>query len=494
MMNQRMLRLLLLSLVPAMVLGWGQGSTGQVSEFDAQLERAKQQALAAFEQASKAAGDGEHLMRVPGMLADRRARRITIFGSALAPTEGTPIEFYITPERSGKDHEALATVYVRPSDVRRALEFIGMKPGRPIDWDQLHFWPKGERVTMHFAWPEPPKPGENGQPVNRRVNAEQLLFDLNTNKPFEPMGLVFTGSRWVENTEGERVLLADIANSRSIASTYNDPATVLDVVRQAGQSEVYESIVPNTAFRFTRDQVVEITIEPERREGPARVIELQLNAGVAENAAGAPGFHLVESGTNRSVVGPRAGLPALIQALGQMTERGHDPFVTVRPDKNLTLSQVRGLYQVLDQMQGITGIRLERSPEGEPFFRAFLPQDEMRDRERAIFPGPELHLTQTNGRITGRFIEVDKRWEVTPPTIHTREHEVVDGAAAAKLLADLNIPPRRHFLVMAPETMTYSQLLSWIAPMIRSHPVVFIFAEPVQAPRRAPANPEPRQP
>ncbi|MCC5829670.1 MAG: hypothetical protein JJU36_09520 [Phycisphaeraceae bacterium] len=439
---------------------------------------AKREALRLYEEEARRVGEHDHIMRMPGMIADRNTRRITLFGSALAPTPDTPIEFYVTPEKSGKDHEALATVYVKPSDVRRALEFIGMKPGRPIDWDALHFWPKGERVVMKFHWEEPPAEGRDGQARQRTVNAEALLFNKAERKVFEPVGLVFTGSRMVEDDEGNPVLLADIASSQSIASTYNDPATVLDVVRQAGQSEVYETIFPNPAYRFKRDQPVRVTIEPERREGPARVMGLTL---MVQAHGDGPirdldqlRFSLVSKGDGQTILEPGA-LASLLQALVQVTERGHDPFVTVQLDKKMSILAVERLYRLLDRLQGPSGIRLERSPEGEPFFRAFLPVEEMKDRERAIFPGPELRISRRGDGFSAKFLDVQKDWTLTPPKLSVKEHEAADGNAAARLLGELNIPGRRHVLVFAPREMTYEQLLEWIGPMIKSHPVVFIF-------------------
>jgi len=63
-------------------------------------------------------------------------------------TEGTTLDFLLIGPSSGRGYEELAWSHARPSDVHKALEFIGMRPGQPFSPAKLRFWSKGERVRL----------------------------------------------------------------------------------------------------------------------------------------------------------------------------------------------------------------------------------------------------------------------------------------------------------------------------------------------------------
>ena len=302
-------------------------------------------------------------------------------------------------------------------------------------------------------------------------------------------GLVFTGSYWLEPDddlmrhadaeEGQRVLAADIASAESIASIYNEPTTVLDVPRQAGQSEVYHAYTPNPEYRFRLYQPVTVTIEPEPRpDDRPRIYDMTLDVTVRQQMRGERlgELELTLNDDQDRRINEQRDLAGMVRAFNEALEAKRDPFVTVRIDRNVPLKTVRALYELLEtRLQGEDGIRLTRHPEGHLYYQAFLPAEEMKDREEVFQPGPELHLKRRGERIEARFVDVRKDWTITPPTLSVTEHEVAGPDDPPRLLKEREVPRGRHILIFAPGDMTYGELLEWANPMQRTHEIIFIF-------------------
>ena len=60
-------------------------------------------------------------------------------------------EFFIIGEQSGHGYEAVAVSFASAADIVDGLVFIGMERGRPVDFEKLCLWPKGERVKVSVA-------------------------------------------------------------------------------------------------------------------------------------------------------------------------------------------------------------------------------------------------------------------------------------------------------------------------------------------------------
>jgi hypothetical protein len=98
-----------------------------------------------------------------------------------------PIEVIATwPAPKGlKAHETIVTVDVKPSDVHKALESLGLKPGKPaVAQDDVA---SGAALIVLLELP-----GEDGAP--RRVPIEKTLVDRKTGKTMPSLQWVFTGS------------------------------------------------------------------------------------------------------------------------------------------------------------------------------------------------------------------------------------------------------------------------------------------------------------
>jgi hypothetical protein len=85
-----------------------------------------------------------------------------------------------------KAHETVVTFEAKPSEVHKALEGLGLKPGKPV-MGQSDKPPQGPAVKLFLE-----VPGEEGR--TRRLPIEKVLLDPKTNKPMPKVEWRFTGS------------------------------------------------------------------------------------------------------------------------------------------------------------------------------------------------------------------------------------------------------------------------------------------------------------
>jgi len=418
--------------------------------------------------------DPDYLVR-PGLLASRRDKQVKIWARATGLPEHDPIEFFLIPQDSGKDYEAIAVAFAKPSDVHAALEFIGMKPGRCVDYSAGRCWPKGERVIMNMEWNEPSaRPG--GAAVSRRVRIEELVFDHNANRPLPAAGLVFTGSCMVRPEGSDRdVYAADVMDPKSIASDFNDPTTVMDVPRQAPKSTVYGTLRPNPAYKLAVGQPLLITAEPEYKDGRLRVRDLTLRISMPGPGSGPRDarYVLVDAASGAAAAKGET-LVHLLAAFAEMTEAGQDPFLTVIPDGAMTLGAVHAVYRLLMDMDNERGIRIDGPPPGHLYYRAFFPKNEWRDRSRRLGRPWEFHVVEKDHKAAGTLIlpadEIDD---------NQGRGDLKFTVGTPEEMAEVLVKNSNRFsqlvYIFAPRSMSYGGLMRFIAPSMKTHGPMYVF-------------------
>src|SRR6266478_7712786 len=85
-----------------------------------------------------------------------------------------------------KAHETLVTIDIKPSEVHKALESFGLKPGTPVRGEAKEP-PQGPEVEMFLEFPD-----RDGRA--KRVSIERTMIDPKTNKPMPKVKWRFTGS------------------------------------------------------------------------------------------------------------------------------------------------------------------------------------------------------------------------------------------------------------------------------------------------------------
>jgi len=433
--------------------------------------------------------DTADVLVLPGLIARRNEQRVEILAEATGLARGTVVEFLLIDSTSGKGYESLLWSFARPSDVHKALIFIGMKPGEPFNAAGLRFWPKGERVLLSVA---AKSPSSNDSPPRR---LETLVMDKRQKTTLPKVGFVFTGSFMV-NKPGEnsrRAYAADVVTPKSIASLYNDPTTVLDVPRRARQSDVYGSLVVGPGYDFAKNELLTINLAPEHKNGRQRVKDLVLEVrqvarkAVMETDSAPPVEFLLKDKTEKMLT-ERPALPAVLGKLDSLIKSGHDPYVSIRFGDALPLGHVQKVCRVAALIDTDSGIRVEPPEPGQLYYRAFLPDNEYLDRENRIIQPWELRLVDREGKISGTLTLYESvfRSDRSAPEMKTTTFEI-DAPRSIRRRLDADAARRKEagrragppvLLVFGDKNLTYGKLLEFLEPALTTHNAIHVFFDP----------------
>ncbi|MFW5871028.1 MAG: YdjY domain-containing protein [Verrucomicrobiota bacterium] len=408
------------------------------------------------------------MLALPGLLADRKNKVITVYAEATGLDDsGSPPEFFIISRRSGHDYEALLISFASPGDVHKALEFIGMKPGRPVNPENLEFWPKGERVVIDAVY-------TNSTDKIGPVKLCRLLVDAETEEPPPEKGFVFTGSMMVRTGTNGMAYAAEAFGPRSIASNYNEPYSVLDVPRVAPQGAVYRTFVVNSKYVFPAGGLVELKFMPEYPGGKQRVRDMSLHV---ENVPGkGASFRLVEG--KREIVETQKA-DKLIKSLSEISRSGHDPFLEISFGDSMRLEDIRAICAGLSEIEIPEGIRVEPPPEGHLYYKAFLPDEKFLSREKRPAQPWELHIeTAKEGGISATLIQIEQAWKKDQvwPDLVIKKHSVDSGKhLASRLNAMSGGGQLPVILVYADPGLRYGRLMGYILPVIEEFSTIHVF-------------------
>jgi hypothetical protein len=153
---------------------------------------------------------------LPGIVVDKNAKTVTI-DAFMAPRvilkekkEPYPLEVIATwPHPKGKKaHETIVNFSdaVKPSDVHKALESLGLTAGKPIKGEGE---PKGPALNVYFLIPD-------STSLERKVTLDRAMVDSKNGKPF-PKNIEwrFTGSTQVQPdpNKNEKIYGADFSGT-----------------------------------------------------------------------------------------------------------------------------------------------------------------------------------------------------------------------------------------------------------------------------------------
>lgn len=444
--------------------------TNAPSAFDLNRAKVRQQ----YEANRKAFAGNADVLVQPGVVADRKAKRVLVDVTTTGVEEKKPIEFLAIADNSGHGYESFLMSFAAPSAVHRALEFIGMKPGRPVNPAKFQFWPKGERViaSMTSAYDEAP---------DKAVRMERMLFDRATDKPLPELGYAFVGSVTVEPEkarDGNRYG-ADLFEPNALVSIYNEPSTVLDVPKRAVKGEVWEKQLVGKAGVFPADRLCRMVLEPEYKDGKTRVadavLEISAPAGTTNVGPESIAFRLTRGSEKTST---NTTLKALVESVVALNTAGHDVHAEVKFGADMTIGAAKVAADVLAAMDTEKGIRVEAPPQGHVYYKAFLPDEKLRARENRMAQPWELFLRRSDAGVSGHLVKVTEKWDEksVKPAFETEAFHVADGAALRKTVdekgAGLGV-----LLVFASPSVRYGELMSFVAPMQATHGIVFVYTE-----------------
>lgn len=415
------------------------------------------------------------MLLLPGLLADRKTKRIILQAEATGMTEGSPIEFFLIGEKSGHGYESLSVSFAQPSDVQKALEFLEMQAGRPTDARKCYFWPKGERVIMTFA-------SMDAEKSLRPIRAEKLVLDSRTKKTLPEYGLVFTGSIMLESTNipGKKIYAVDAKEPNSIASTYNALETVMDVPFAWSQKSAYGNILINPAHILKAGCLLEITIEPEYKDGKKRVLDLKLEVTTKPDTdiktLDDLEYHLKDS--DNMELNKKLSLNSVLKVFDSINDKGQDPFVSLNISDDITITAVAKLCAICSTIDTEKGIRIEPPASGHLYYRAFIPNEQQRNRAERFAQPWEFSLSLINSGMAGVLTKIDQLWkkDKIDPDLKATDFVVNTPQDLQKELKEKG-PGIPVIFVFADPLITYGQLMSFIRPVLESYPMIHVFVK-----------------
>lgn len=499
-------------------------------------QNTRQQNLAVVEEKQiafqKKYANNPDILVLRGLIADRLKKQITIYAEATGLDEnGSPPEFFLVAENSGHDYEAVAISFAKPSDIHKALVFIGMESGLPINYSKLRFWPKGERVIINFV------PASDTKQRNP-IRAEELFVDKKTNKPLPRTGFVFTGSFFVTLKNDPNAYAADVYEPNAIISNYNEPTSVFDVPRQSEQHEVYDKYAMNTNYIFPSGTLLEITIEPENKDSRKRVHDFLVNITTSspqeENKPLLPKLEIT-TGNSKDIIWSDTDVRRAFKFLCEKAKKENiDPFVVIRFAPSLPVKLARDVCIEVVSFESESDIRVEPPLPGELYYKAFLPNESHRDRNKRPSQPCELHLKLEKEQIVASLTYIRQEWKDNElkPQLFPKDFDITSPANLRKKLDELcraevcedvtelsseeertrfmnklnalsdealwteelqnfrrelrevlpleismNLPPLRVLLVFANKNLTYGKMMEFIRPIMATHSTIHVFIE-----------------
>lgn len=105
---------------------------------------------------------------------------------------------YLVCGRNGKEYESIVVVDATAKEVHDALEKLGVAVGAPPGYDEEKDEPtppQGTEFLIYVEW----KDGD----TEKKVRAEELIFNVKTQKPMQQVAWIYSGSRVVPDLDSD---------------------------------------------------------------------------------------------------------------------------------------------------------------------------------------------------------------------------------------------------------------------------------------------------
>lgn len=469
--------------VPVLFCGWPilpAASQDEDPELYGPQPKGAPEAKARYEANLAAHANDTDKLVLPGLLADRRARRVEVLAECTGLTANEPVEFLLIDQGGSHGYEAMLWSMARPSDVDRALEFIGLRRGASVNPAVPRVWSDGDRVQLTVQ----PTEGKS-------FPIEQLILDNQTEKTLPEEGFVFTGSVTVPSVNGKEpaAYAADVYDPRSLASIYNESTSVLDVPRRVDKGEAYGRQVVNPDRVFAGGTLLTVVMTPARIPGAPDAPSLRLlleappkSTGVVCRLTDRDGKLLLES----------EDLMAVLEKTVPTAPGAIAPFVDLSFGEKLLLPHAQKAAALLAALEPLGVVRVRPPPRDHLYHRAFAPDPEWREPAGRPSQPWELHLTHEKESVSATLVRHDPGDEpdAATPTF-TRLSVPLAGPdeLRAKLHAETEkrlrsgapLLPGVLFVFAAPD-ITYGEMMAFVRPVQGTHGTIYVFLDEAPAP------------
>jgi len=446
-------------------------------------EKNRTAAASAYEANLKKFKDDGNFLVLPGLVADKKKQRVEVMAEGTGLAKDASCEFLVIADTSSHGYEALLIAFAKPSDVHKALKFLGREPGAPYDPSALRFWAKGETFNCSLAT-------SNEEPVL----LEKMIVNRQSAKTLPEKGFLFTGSQMAGSMKDPnvKVYAADEYDPKSIVSIFNSPFSVLDVPYWAPQGEVYENSTVNPKYALAEGAPVTLILEPANKESISSVKNLTLLVQPGNSVTNRPADDIGRLGTlkfllkdGETMLNAKPDFKSVIEKIDSLDRQKNQYFLTLNFAGNLDLGDIHAVAKIMTAIDSEKGIRIEPPPAGQLYYKAFIPDRNFLDRQERIVQPWELSLTEKNGAVSGMLLLVTQVWKdddwkpalamtelsvATPKDLRRELDAEAERTAKAEKMAK---PP--VILVFAPPTMKYGQMMKFLEPALPTHKTIHVY-------------------
>lgn len=425
---------------------------------------------------------GDNVCVWPGVVADLKTRTVTVVGEAVGLSKGGVVEFVLVSEISDKDYEALGVALAKPSDIAHALEAIGMPRGRPVQTRAFNFWPKGERLVFTMR----PFAGGPEQPIGAFVSDQQRGGSM-TNI------FTYVGSVWQDDNTCE----ADEETPGSIISCYNAPSTLIDLPYAITQNAAYGRFLAH-GTPLQKESLWQFILRPELpAAAPPRVVSIEVKVVPAANLQ-APAAGLADlawqwsvvnhpkSATDKSQSAPanenhkNTTFDVIAKEIMALAAASREPHLSLYFDDALTVKAATEAAAVVLAIEGDNGARLEGPPPNQLFLKAFMPQQEWRDREKRLLQPYELRLERDEaGNWKRTFVYIHEDWsdpDSLDPKLTVQPMEIKDWSDMSAKVTEIGAGIGT-LLVFVPADAPLSAFMDGVRQVQKILPTIYILPE-----------------
>ena len=328
-----------------------------------------------------------------GVLVDRASRTVTFLMEATGISLSEPTEFFAIGPLSDRSYESFGVTVASPAAIAAAVESIGVPQGVAIDPFLARMWPQGERLVLTAT----PYGATNAAPL--------ALSDILDDKLAKEEGailaqpLVYTGGA----RDAANRLLAATNIPCAVFALYGHGPSMLQLDGRFDQSSTYGRFAAKKAF-------------------PAgTLLEMRLAwDGTTRVKARTP-----------TITADNAG--DVLRSLKADATPGSDLFVSPSFDASVNLARAIEVAKAFEALDGVA-LKMNGAPDGQFFYKAFLPDPAWRDRKGRLFQPFEIRLAADGAR---SFTFVEEDWSgdgidpvLKPKTTSFKEWSELPGIIA----------------------------------------------------------------
>ena len=124
-------------------------------------------------------------------------------------------------------------------------------------------------------------------------------------------------------------------------------------------------------------------------------------------------------------------------------------------------------------------MRIMPPPAGHLYYRAFVPDEQYRDRSRRMAQPWELTLRLVGGSVTGTLTRLEQVWKESQvwPDLKVADFGVATPQELRPKM-DKEGPGIPVMLVFADDAMSYGQLMTFLSPVMSDHPTIHVYLNP----------------